>query len=282
MLSLWRKAMQSRFKYVLFLIISLVNTLAYALDDAAIKINWGYQGDVSPTHWGKLAPDFAICNKGKSQSPINIPSKTSTTDHHLVMQYHPSNMIIMDDGPTELLLGKTQTIMNEGHSIQLNFPEIAHESIQFANKTYRLVQFHFHTPSENISNGEIYPLEIHFVHQGEHGQVIVIGVWAKIGKANPMIQKIINHLPTQKGIPFTIQKEQINPIDLFPAMRNHYMFYGSLTTPPCTEGLQWVVMKEPITLSEEQLTKLKSVIGNNARPVQSLHNRMVSYGIKSN
>lgn len=267
-----------KFLQILVIGISINSGCSFAVDNSAIKVKWGYKNSISPKHWGKLTPDFALCSQGKSQSPINIKSNVASHSIPLTINYHPAPLIIVDDGVTNLMIGKTQTIINDGHGVQLNFPSNSNESILYNNKKYHLVQFHMHTPSENKWQGQSSPLEIHFVHQGDNGQIAVIGVFVSFGKENPTLEKIINHLPKENGKEKTIPGEYINPNDLLPVHHDHYSFAGSLTTPPCSEGIQWIVMRNPITASREQIAKIKHAAdGANARPIQPLNKRVIYY-----
>lgn len=262
----------------------LLHTLSYAdTNDAATKVKWGYIGNTGPSTWAQLDPSFAICSSGQTQSPINIlTKKAKKSQDELVVHYQPAPMIIMDNGNTELLIGETQTLVNEGHGLQLNFPsDQTPESITWNGKDYHLVQFHIHTPSENLLSGQSYPMEIHFVHQGANGQLAVIGVMVKAGKDNPTLQKIIDNVPKEEGRPFSIQGQSVDPASLLPSTLHYYSVAGSLTTPPCSQGVQWIVMAEAITASPAQIVKLREAAGGaNARPVQPLHGRLVHSSTK--
>ena len=268
--------------HIMLISMSMYSTHVFAkTNDAAAKVKWGYEGKIGPQHWGQLDPAFAICANGQTQSPINISPETITKNTVLNLNYQAAPMLIVDDGITELLIGKTQTIFNDGHTIQLNFAHDADEKITYNGNAYWLVQFHIHTPGENKWQGQSFPMEIHFVHQSEDGLVVVISVFVRNGKENPAFKKIVAHVPKRPGAIMTIKGENINPIDLMPVRQDFYGFTGSLTTPPCTEGVQWLVMAEPITASAVQIAKLKRAInGDNARPVQPLHGRQIFWAIK--
>lgn len=250
-----------------------------AVDDSGIKVKWGYTGDIGPQEWGRLNPAFAACANGKTQSPINISKKSKTTFNSLMIHYQSAPLRIIDDGNTELNIGNARIMTNEGHGIQVNFPQNSlKEAIIFKEKEYRLLQFHIHTPSETTLNGHAFPMEIHFVHQRENGQVAVIAVLVKVGASNSVLQNLIDHFPADHGIEQIIKDDQINPLDLIPKKQDYYNFMGSLTTPPCTEGLQWIVMPNTITATAEQITAFKNAINEaNARPVQPLNNRPVYF-----
>ncbi len=248
-------------------------------NDAGAKVAWSYQGKTGPEYWGKLDSAFEACANGKLQSPINIQKDMTAKNVKLALNYQSAPLRIVNDGMTELMINDNKTIFNDGHTIQLNFPSETLEKINYDGKDYQLVQFHIHTPSENKWQGHAYPMELHFVHQGAKGTLAVIGVFVRNGKENPAFREIVAHLPKHKGDIMTVSKN-INPGDLMPVRQDYYSFAGSLTTPPCSEGVQWVVMAEPITASAVQIAKLKRAINmSNARPVQPLHERKVFWAV---
>jgi carbonic anhydrase len=251
------------------------------VNNSGVLIKWGYKGNTGPIRWGQLSPAFVLCLEGQLQSPININRNRQFQNkpHNLVIHYQPAPLAIVDDGVTELTLGKLQTIIHDGHGIQLNFSsQSAQEKVVFENKEYHLVQFHFHSPSENALNGQTFPLEVHFVHQSADGHVLVIGIFIKAGASNPAIQKIIQNLPEVEGVEHIVSKEQINPATLLPANQEYYSFMGSLTTPPCTEGLQWIIMPHAARATPGQILLLRKAMGgDNARPVQSRNHRKIYF-----
>lgn len=262
------------------ILISMPIMLFADTNDAAVKIKWGYKGHLSPAHWGALDPQFALCAIGKEQSPINITKKIIKTTNGLKTHYAVAPMTIVKDGITDLRIGKQHTVILDGHSVQLNFSEeTAKEIANFKQADYRLLQFHFHTPSETQLNGRSFPLEVHFVHQGEEGKLLVIAVLVTTGAENPLLKKILAHLPAEIGEEITIRGETVNPSELLPMKPNrYYTFPGSLTTPPCTEGVEWVVLANTVSASPAQIQALrKAVDGVNARPVQPLNDRVITY-----
>lgn len=252
---------------------------ASALNKSAIETPWNYKGSTGPEHWGSLSQSFILCATGKMQSPINIPKKTITTARNLNIDYQSAAMRISGDDITELMIGNEQTIINDGHTVQLNFPlQQNSEVITLQNQKYKLVQFHVHSPSETQWHGQAFPLELHFVHQGDSGKIAVLAVFIKAGEANATLQKIINYLPQKSGQQIEISGEQIDPANLLPTRRDYYSFMGSLTTPPCLENVQWVVFAQAITASPAQIVELrKAMHGPNARPVQPLKGRKIFY-----
>ena len=259
-------------------LISIITLQAFAVNDTAIKIKWEYSGKLGPAYWGELNPDFILCKTGKQQSPIDIPTQVTKGNKKLSIHYQPSPMVIVNDGVTDLMLGQIETIINDCHGIQLNLAT-DQDTITFDGENYRLVQFHIHIPSENKIHGKSYPLEIHFVHQGENGTIAVIGVVAKLGKANPVVEKIIDNLPKQKDKAQAITGGHIHPGQLIPHPERYYSFMGSLTTPPCAEGIQWIVIQDSLTVSAAQIKKLQTMSGKNARPIFPINSREIMYSL---
>lgn len=257
--------------------LGLVAGVQAAFIDAGVTTSWGYKGNIGPQRWSQLNPAFTLCATGKQQSPIDIPKHIKSMSYDLAIRYQNAPLNIVNDGQTELSLGVDQLIINDGHSIQLNFPQKpALEKIDFNDVDYHLLQLHFHSPSENLWHGQDYPLEIHFVHQGPAGKVLVLAVFVKSGLANPALQTIINYLPKEHGQSALIANQSINPADLLPESNNYYYVQGSLTTPPCSEGVNWVIMSTSITASPAQIQQLRQAMGGgNARPVQPLFKRDV-------
>ena len=250
-----------------------------ATDNAGAQVAWTYSGATGPQNWASLDPNFSLCSAGKMQSPIDIPNGVDNVTDLLSIHYVSNPLVVMENGNTTLMLGDVPTVFNDGHSVQVNFTS-AKETMNFDGTTYRLLQFHFHTPSETTMNGKAFAGEIHFVNQGPNGTAAVIAVLIKPGKANPALQQILSHLPTQAGKASAVPGQNINPAGLLPASQNYYHFIGSLTTPPCTEGLQWFVMTQPITASAAQISALTAAIGgDNARPVQPLNHRALSASV---
>ncbi len=248
-------------------------------NDAGANIAWGYAGDKGPQYWAQLSPAFELCAKGNTQSPVNIGKRVAKTPATLSFHYENAPLIIVDDGLTDLTIEKTQVVIADGHSIQLNFPENkAKEAIMLDDNLYRLKQLHIHEPSEHELQGQSYPMEIHFVHQGNDGKVVMVSVMVLHGASNLALQKIIDHLPPDKGIEHSIEGVQLNPFNLIPRSREYYTYMGSLTVPPCSEGVEWVVMANAMTASSAQIARLRRAMdGDNARLVQPLKKRRIYF-----
>lgn len=220
---------------------------------------FGYSGQVGPEHWASLSPDWSLCGTGRSQSPINIAHAVDEDQSVLTMHYRTGS----------------STFVNNGHAVQVNYDAGSALAIE-GGSTFELRQFHFHAPSEHQIDGENLPAEIHLVHTDAGGNLAVVSLLVEeSGGANPTIAELWNQLPGSRGI--TNDLPGINAADLLPEDRSHYSYSGSLTTPPCSEGVQWIVMKQPVTLSTEQIAALKRAIGiDNNRPVQGLNGRTIA------
>jgi carbonic anhydrase len=220
--------------------------------------HWGYEGHAGPEHWSQMSDKFATCGTGTRQSPINI-SKSSAVNATLSKIDFDYKTI-------------TPEVINNGHTIQANYT--AGSGITVSGKHYDLLQFHFHTPSENTVDGKSYNMEMHLVHKNKEGKLAVVGVFIKNGKHNAEIQKLWDKMPEHAGGKGKASGS-LSAADLLPNKHSFAHFKGSLTTPPCSEGVNWYVMEQPIEMSEVQIKKFASVIGHNARPVQSLNDRFV-------
>ncbi len=211
--------------------------------------HWDYAKH-GPEHWG----DFSgTCAKGKHQSPINIiPAKSVSLDSSY-------SLAIDEDRTTKA------KIFDNGHSIKV-VPKQGGE-IEFNGKRYKLIQFHFHGKSEHTIDGRRYDMVAHMVHQAKDGQLAVVAVLFEVGEKNPFIQKILDNIG---------KEADIDPQELLPKDTNHFYHYvGSLTTPPCSEGVEWFILKDTDSLSKEQLQRFRRFYENNERPVQPLHDRVI-------
>lgn len=218
--------------------------------------HWAYEGDNGPQHWGHVSPEFAVCNEGKSQSPIDIsaPQKENIAD--IAFSYKPSAL----------------NILNNGHTVQVNYD--GGSSINVNGVDYNLLQFHFHTPSEHTVGGKSFGMELHLVHKNDKGELAVVGVLLEDGKENPAYSAILKNLPKKADEKKSV-KASVNADDLLPKTLTHYTYSGSLTTPPCTENVTWLVLKAPVQMSKKQIKALEKIMKHNNRPVQAVHNRQV-------
>lgn len=219
--------------------------------------HWGYEGEGSPDHWMKLSSDFVTCGAGKMQSPIDLQEVNARGNAVVATQYHASPL----------------TILNNGHTVQANFA--AGSKLVSGGREFGLVQVHFHTPSEHAVSGKRYPLVAHFVHADGAGKLAVLGVFFEEGQSNAELAKLIAAAPSHKQDATTISGVQLDPNGLLPGNLSVYRYMGSLTTPPCSEGVNWHVADKAITASKEQIVALNAIMGSNARPVQPTNNRLI-------
>lgn len=223
---------------------------------AAASVHWSYEGEADPAHWGGLSPDYAACAAGTSQSPIDIVNPTAQDVANLEFHYQPTNA----------------GIINNGHTIQVNYD--AGNYVELGGVRYNLSQLHFHAPSEHAVNAKLAAAEMHLVHTSSDGKLAVVGVMIEAGAHNPAFDCFWSDLPASVG-PVQQLSTQVNAAALLPAVQLAYRYAGSLTTPPCTEGVQWSVMVQPIQMSEAQLAAFTHLFDGNTRPLQPLNGRTV-------
>jgi carbonic anhydrase len=225
------------------------------------KAHWGYTGHTAPDSWGSLDPKFVMCKTGINQSPINITNKVSVdTDDLQKIYFHYETA--------------AKNIVNNGHTIQVNMKDGS--GIMVDGIEFHLIQFHFHTPSENEIEGRSFPLEAHFVHASDDGKLAVIAVLFEDGKENPVIKKIWDKMPTEAGKSAELILDAETIRRLLPAKKDFYRFNGSLTTPPCSEGVRWLVLKDYSSISTEQTKEFFKLFDHaNNRPVQAIGARKV-------
>jgi len=218
--------------------------------------HWSYEGTAGPDHWGDVDAASKVCTAGSQQSPIDITGAVKSTLPKL-----------------ELSWSKTaDTIVNNGHTIQLNFEKGG--TLKVAGDSYSLLQFHFHRPSEHLIGGKSFPMEVHFVHRQASGGLAVIGVLMDAGGANPTFNKIVSTMPAQEG-PAVKADASIDPSKLLPAGRAYYQYAGSLTTPPCSEVVNWLLLREPISVAKADVDAFAKLYPMNARPAQKANRRFV-------
>ena len=227
---------------------------------------WSYSGADGPTYWADLDPDYKACGDGTEQSGIDLIDARSGDFGRIALSYTPE--------PFE--------VKNNGHAIEVAALK-SEDTLALADSSnpdapltdYVLAQLHFHAPSEHTLNGKNYPVEVHFVHQAPDGKLAVVGVFFEQGAANPTFAKIASKIPSQADQTNQMSSD-LNPEGLMPPLDGTAFRYdGSLTTPPCTEGVTWTVYKQPVTLSASQIEDLTSVYSDNARPVQPIGDRVI-------
>lgn len=234
-------------------------TEAEAVEEAPAA-EFSYSGDTGPSHWGSLSPDYAACSDGTEQSPIDLTAGTQGKPPALEVNYGSSPL----------------RLENNGHSVEATVPEGS--SVTLDGNEYPLGQFHYHAPSEHTLDRESMPLELHFVNQTEDGAA-VLGVLVREGKANPAYDALIKALPATEGETAEVEATDLSsllPDD--PGGAERWSYDGSLTTPPCTEGVAWAVFAEPIEMSTEQIAAFTDIYDHTNRPVQPLGDRELVVG----
>ena len=220
--------------------------------------HWDYGGTWNPTQWGELDPEYALCSSGKNQSPININSQaTVKSDSKLEFDYNSIPI----------------KIINNGHSIEIEFASGSYATIE--GEKYELEQFHFHTPSEHHVDGKATAGELHLVHRNEADNLAVVGIFLEAGEYNSVLGTLREYIPQEQGENET-KDVSLDVNSLLPADTSSYYHYsGSLTTPPCSEGVQWYVMVNPIQVSSEQIANFRKIYQVNVRPIQTLNGREI-------
>jgi len=226
--------------------------------------HWGYEGVEGPGHWAMLNPSYMTCETGRQQSPINIVmARHGEGQENLTFHYQPTPL----------------TLRNNGHTIQVNYQEGSY--LRLNGKSYKLRQFHFHGPSEHHIDGKAYPMEMHLVHQDDGGHILVVGILLALGEENRVFSRVGDWMQQHTGHPLPSKGQEVttdltfNLMDVLPHDTHHFSYHGSLTTPPCSEGVQWIVLKTPIETSKVQADRFITTIGPNARPLQPLGEREI-------
>jgi carbonic anhydrase len=246
--------MMSRLLLMILLLIVGIGT-GWAADEPAPS-HWGYEGEESAAHWGMRSSAYMACEAGSHQSPIDISMPRPAQQQERLVFHYRSGLV---------------RALDNGHTIQVNVPP--GNGLHLNDRIYYLSQFHFHDPSEHHVDGRAYPMEIHLVHQDRKGHVVVIGLLVETGSPNQSLAELWAMLPMKVGE--VGSEHPFNPQDLIPPNSHHFSYHGSLTTPPCTEGVHWIVLRDPIVMSTQQIVQFVSIIGKNARPVQPLHGRRI-------
>lgn len=220
-------------------------------------VHWSYEGETGPAQWGKLKPEWSACEAGRRQSPIDIRDGIGVDLPAVKFDYRVTRFNVVDNG----------------HTVQVNVGEGS--SITVSGHQYELKQFHFHKPSEERVGGKLYDMVAHLVHQDYDGRLAVVAVLLEKGAVeHPVIQTVWNNLPLEKNVEMAAE-DAIDLNGLLPATHDHFTYMGSLTTPPCSEGVLWMVMKTPVSVSEQQVAIFGHLYRNNARPVQAANGRLI-------
>ena len=221
-----------------------------------LPTHWDYDGTAGPDAWGKMRPEFGKCTTGTRQSPIDIRGGIAVDLEPIRFDYRPSAFSVIDNG----------------HTVQVNVEP--GNAITITGKRYELTQFHFHRPSEERINGRQYDMVVHLVHKDVDGHIAIIAVLLDRGSAQAIVQTVWNNLPLEKGDEVRAGS-RIDLSQLLPEDRRYYTYMGSMTTPPCNEGVLWMVMKQPVPISVEQVAIFSRLYPMNARPIQQADGRLI-------
>ncbi|MBJ78175.1 MAG: carbonate dehydratase [Acidiferrobacteraceae bacterium] len=230
---------------------TLLNTVALA----AGNLKWSYEGAEGPENWGKIAAAYAACGRGRQQSPIDLSGTIKSELPNISLDWTVG----------------VRNILNNGHTLEVETDNGGTATI--GKSSFDLVQFHFHTPSEHAIDGKRAQMEAHFVHANADGALMVVSVMLQPGGDNQLFSRLLESAPRKVG-----EREisgTVNPLELIPSTQNYWWYMGSLTTPPCSQIVSWVVLKEPILISEKDAASFAELFPNNARPLQPVNHRFV-------
>jgi len=222
---------------------------------AAEGAHWSYEGATGPSHWGDVDAASKVCTAGSQQSPIDIMSSVRAQLPPLQIAWRV----------------KPDMIVNNGHTIQVNSD--LGNTLTVGKDKYDLLQFHFHHPSEHLIGGKHFPMEVHFVHRNAAGALAVVGVLMTAGKPNAAFKQVVAAMPAKAGTPVKMNAVDIG--QMLPARRAYYRYAGSLTTPPCSETVNWLLLHEPIHVAQADIDAFAKLYPMNARPPQKDHRRFV-------
>ncbi|MEI7430564.1 MAG: carbonic anhydrase family protein [Betaproteobacteria bacterium] len=222
----------------------------------ANNVGWSYEGNSGPDNWSKLRPEYAVCASGRRQSPIDIRDGFAVDLEPIQFSYRPSSFRVVDSG-------KSLLVLTYGGGLSL------------LGKSYVLTQIQFHRPSEFSVAGKNFPMDAQLTHRAEDGQLAVVTVLLEKGAENPIIQMALNNLPLEKGGDVVAPGQNIDVERLLPSSQRYFAFMGSMTVPPCSENVLWLVLKQPQQISPEQLDIFERLYKPNARPLQPVWGRIV-------
>jgi len=231
--------------------------LCAAASVQAAEPAWTYRGERGAEHWAEMKREWAVCGKGQRQSPVDIVSAKRGPAAPLRFDYHPTAL----------------RVVNDGHTVRVRFANGS--KLYLGSEALALQQFHFHTPGGDKLGGEEFPMGMHFLHKSASGRLVSLVLLFRQGAENPALKSLLPNMPAQ-GLPEqSLGQVQVDPAQWLPANKGYFRNEGSLTAPPCTEGVLWLVMKQPLEASAAQLQALHRLFPDNARPVQPLHGRAV-------
>lgn len=249
--------MRQRLATILAILVTVLVTAAVPTGMAAEGPAWSYSGTTGPTRWDRLSKEYKECKTGEAQSPIDIPDAKARKGDIAALLFNYKRVPLK--------------IEDNGHTIEVAYPPGSFVSIE--GKRYELQEFHFHKPAEEKIDGKGFDMDAHLVHKGPDGKTIVIAILFTAGKENKTIKALWDNLPKEKGKEHAVDSVKIDAVDLLPVDKGYYTYAGSLTTPPCSEGVTWYVLKSPVQMSADQIARFGRIYPMNARPIQPFHDR---------
>lgn len=243
----------------LFLVASALQAASPARLAGASAGKWSYGGEQGSDHWAELSPDFALCKEGNAQSPVDLAGARPALDEPLLFRYRSNSL----------------TLVNDGRTLRIDYEPGSY--IRVGARRYELLQTQFHTPGEHRINGIAADMVAQFLHRDLEGNLAIVEVPFVPGRRlNNVLARIWENLPERPGGSFRGRQIGINPTFLLPNERSYYSYRGSLSTPPCTEGVQWFVFHQPVEVDGASIRRFENLFGPNARPVQPLNGRPIS------
>ncbi len=227
--------------------------------EEAKEVHFTYEGEEGPEHWGDLSADFKLCKEGKTQTPVDIVTKDVKGEKI--------------EAPAFTYKESALKILNNGHTVQANYEPGS--SVKVNGKEFKLLQFHFHAPSEHKIDGKASEMELHLVHKSDDGELAVVGLMINKGKSNDNLKGVFANLPAKEQEEKAVDAVKVDANNFLPSEKAFYNYSGSLTTPPCSEKVNWYLMKTPVEASEEQISAFTKIFALNARPVQPLNERVI-------
>jgi len=224
------------------------------------RTKWSYEGANGPEHWGDLHPEYAACNAGKEQSPIDIRNAEKTELPAMRFEYKSGPLKIINNGYT---------------AVRVNYAPGNGNLLVVGDKRYELMQFHFHHPSEEYIHGKPFDMVAHLMHEASDGKVAAVAVLLKAGSANSTVDQLWEHMSKTPGKEEVIAGVEVNPAGLLPRDTSYYNYMGSVTAPPCAEGVSWFVLKTPVDISAEEISAFAKLYPHDVRPLQPLNGRVV-------
>ncbi|MEX0297823.1 MAG: carbonic anhydrase [Kordiimonas sp.] len=235
----------------------LAGLLAFS-GNASAQNNWSYSGANGPANWHSLSPANSVCRSGRQQSPINIEGTDPVIMHRLVTNYTVTPVNLRND------------------RLAINMPYEDGSFLTVGTKAYQLRGFTFRSPAEHAVSGTRHPMSIQFFHEDLFGNKAIVEVLVKEGKAHLAAQELWELMPLEPDQVVKRPKTLVNARDLMPSDKSYYRYMGSLTTPPCSEGVNWYILKKPIELSKDQISLVRGILGGDtARPLQNRNNRII-------